>query len=44
MVTENGIADLRGTTVRERAKLLIGLAHPEDREELTRAAKELYYF
>ena len=44
VVTENGIADLRGTTVRERAKLLIGLAHPDDREELTRAAKELYYF
>lgn len=44
VVTENGIADLRGTTVRERAKLLINLAHPDDREELTRAAKELYYF
>ncbi len=44
VVTENGIADLRGTTVRERAKALISLAHPEDREELTRAAKELYYF
>lgn len=44
VVTENGIADLRGTTVRERAKMLINLAHPDDREELTRAAKELYYF
>ena len=44
VVTEYGIVDLRGTTVRERAKLLTSIAHPDDREELTRAAKELYYF
>jgi acyl-CoA hydrolase len=44
VVTENGIADLRGTTVRERAKMLIELAHPDDREELTRQARELFYF
>lgn len=44
VVTEYGIVDLRGTTVRERAQLLISIAHPDDREELTRAAKELYYF
>ena len=44
VVTEYGAVNLRGTDVRERAKLLISIAHPEDREELTRQAKELYYF
>ena len=44
VVTEYGIADLRGTTVRERAQMLISLAHPDDRPELIKAAKELYYF
>lgn len=44
VVTEYGVVDLRGTSVRERAHLLISIAHPDDREALTRAAKELYYF
>lgn len=44
VVTENGIADLKGTTVRERAKMLIELAHPDDRAELTKKAQELFYF
>ncbi len=44
IVTEYGAVNLRGMDVRERAKALISVAHPEDREELTRAAKELYYF
>lgn len=44
VVTENGIADLRGTSVRERAQLLISLAHPDDRPELIEAAKKLRYF
>lgn len=44
VVTEYGIVDLRGATVRERAQLLISIAHPDDREELTRAARALYYF
>ena len=43
VVTEYGIADLRGTTVRERAKLLISLAHPDDRDELTEQARALRY-
>ena len=34
VVTEYGIAHLRGRTLRERAKMLIGLAHPNFREEL----------
>ena len=44
IVTEYGAVNLRGMDVRERAKALISVAHPEDREELTRQARELYYF
>jgi 4-hydroxybutyrate CoA-transferase len=40
VVTEYGIAELHGRTLVERARQLISVAHPEDREELTRAAKE----
>lgn len=38
VVTEYGIANLKGRSVAERARLLIGLAHPDFREELERAA------
>lgn len=34
IVTEYGIADLYGKTLSERAKLLIDIAHPDDREGL----------
>lgn len=34
IVTEYGIADLYGKTLYERAKALIDIAHPEDRERL----------
>lgn len=40
IVTEYGVADLRGKTLSERAKELIGIAHPEFREELLREARE----
>ena len=40
IVTEYGVAYLRGRTVRERAQALIEIAHPDDREELVRRAKE----
>ena len=40
VVTEYGIADLRGKTVSERTKALIQLAHPKFREELTFEAKK----
>ncbi len=40
IVTEYGIASMIGRTVRERAQALIDIAHPEDREELVRQAKE----
>ena len=42
IVTEYGIADLRGRNLPERAKLLISLAAPEFREELERAAYERF--
>ena len=40
VVTEYGVAELFGRSVRERAHSLIGIAHPDFRNELTRAAKE----
>jgi acetyl-CoA hydrolase len=43
VVTEYGIADLYGKTVRERAQALINVAHPQFRDQLTRDAKELNY-
>jgi len=43
IVTEYGIARLRGKTMRERAEELIGVAHPDFREELEREAKRLYW-
>ncbi|MBN2501802.1 MAG: acetyl-CoA hydrolase/transferase family protein [Anaerolineales bacterium] len=43
VVTEFGVADLYGKTVRERAHQLIGIAHPKFRDELKQQAKELHY-
>jgi 4-hydroxybutyrate CoA-transferase len=43
VVTEYGVADLYGKTIRERAKSLINIAHPQFREELTYQARELHY-
>jgi 4-hydroxybutyrate CoA-transferase len=43
VATENGVAKLHGKTVRERARALIGIAHPKFQEELTLAAHELGY-
>ncbi len=43
VVTEYGVADLYGKTIRERAQALIKVAHPKFHDELTRAAKELNY-
>lgn len=41
VVTEYGVARLRGTTIRERVTRLIGLAHPNFREQLTAEAAKL---
>ncbi|MFH2066689.1 MAG: GNAT family N-acetyltransferase [Pseudomonadota bacterium] len=40
VVTEYGVANLAGRTLRERAQALIEIAHPNDREELIQQAKE----
>ncbi|MBS7527279.1 4-hydroxybutyrate--acetyl-CoA CoA transferase [Fusibacter paucivorans] len=41
VVTEYGVAALRGTSVRERVKRLIAIAHPNFREELAKEAEAL---
>lgn len=41
VVTEHGVARLRGRTVRERARALIAIAHPDFRAELRRQARKL---
>ncbi len=43
IVTEYGIAQLRGKTISERVTELIAIAHPDDRSELRRQAKMLSY-
>ena len=43
IVTEHGVADLYGKTIRQRAQALINIAHPQFREELAKKAKELCY-
>jgi 4-hydroxybutyrate CoA-transferase len=43
VVTEYGIADLYGKTIRQRAIALIGVAHPDHRDHLMRQAKDLHY-
>ena len=40
VVTEYGMVNLKGRSVAERAKLLIGIAHPSFREQLEREAYE----
>lgn len=42
VVTEYGIASLRGKTVRQRAAELISVAHPDFRADLRREAARLY--
>lgn len=42
VVTEYGIAKLRGKTLSQRTKALISIAHPKFREELTFAAKKMH--
>jgi acetyl-CoA hydrolase len=43
VVTEYGVADLYGKTIRQRAQALIAIAAPQFREELDRRARELRY-
>ena len=44
IVTEYGVAELRGSTIRERTRRLIGIAHPKFRDDLKRRVRELEYF
>ena len=43
IVTEYGVADLYGKTIRQRAMQLINIAHPEFRDELKKQASDLNY-
>nr|MBN1228423.1 acetyl-CoA hydrolase/transferase family protein [Anaerolineae bacterium] len=43
VATEYGVADLYGKTIRERARQLIDIAHPNFREELEKKARELNF-
>lgn len=40
--TEYGIVDLYGKNIRQRIQALIGISHPNNREELQRQAHEYY--
>lgn len=42
IVTEFGAAELKGRTLAERARRLIAIAHPDFREELDRAAFDIF--
>ena len=42
VVTEYGAVDLYGKSLQERARLMISIAHPDDREALDRAAFERF--
>jgi 4-hydroxybutyrate CoA-transferase len=43
VATEYGVVDLFGRTVRDRARMLVEIAHPKFRAELAEAAEELYH-
>ncbi|MDR1264781.1 MAG: hypothetical protein LBK42_04250 [Propionibacteriaceae bacterium] len=43
VVTEYGAVNLRGTNVRERARRLISIAHPDFRDSLERQARDFGY-
>ena len=41
LVTEYGVVCLKGKTIKERVKLIISIAHPKFREQLTKEAEEI---
>jgi acetyl-CoA hydrolase len=43
VVTEFGVAELYGKSIRQRAQALINVAHPQFRDELCAKARELNY-
>ncbi|WP_026476464.1 acetyl-CoA hydrolase/transferase family protein [Alkaliphilus transvaalensis] len=44
VVTEYGVAALRGTSIKERVKRLVAIAHPDFRDELLEKARQLKLF
>jgi acyl-CoA hydrolase len=42
VVTEYGVAQLRGKSVRQRTQQLIAIAHPKFRDELSAQAKKMH--
>lgn len=44
IVTEYGVANLYGKTIKERVKALVGIAHPDHRENIDKAYSELTRF
>jgi len=42
VVTEFGVAQLRGKSAKQRAQEMIAIAHPDFRAELTEAAKQMH--
>jgi 4-hydroxybutyrate CoA-transferase len=43
VVTEYGVATLKGKTVRQRAEALIAVAHPDFREQLRAEARKQFW-
>jgi acyl-CoA hydrolase len=43
VVTEHGVADMRGRTLAQRAQALIGVADPRFRDDLSAQARRLGY-
>jgi len=43
VVTEHGVAQLRGKSARQRAAALIAIAHPDFRHDLLQDARKLGY-
>lgn len=43
IVTEYGVAVLKGRTLQDRVKALVNIAHPDDRDQLLFEAKKLMY-
>jgi acyl-CoA hydrolase len=43
IVTEHGVAELRGRSISERTRALIAIADPRHRDELTNVARQMNY-
>jgi 4-hydroxybutyrate CoA-transferase len=43
IVTEYGVADMYGKSIRQRVNALVGIAHPDFRADLEKQARELHW-